>query len=141
VMRRRYLARMSGPLLDRVDIQLQVERVSLADFGQAGAEEDTASVAGRVREARGRQAERLQRFGLETNSQVPGRILRGDLRLAPAATRILDQSLERGVLTARGYDRVLRLAWTLADLGRRHAPDTNDIGQALGLRQAAAAAA
>jgi magnesium chelatase family protein len=141
VMRRRYLARMSGPLLDRVDIQLQVERVSLVDFGQAGAEEDTASVAGRVREARGRQAERLQRFGLETNSQVPGRILRGDLRLAPAATRILDQSLERGVLTARGYDRVLRLAWTLADLGRRHAPDTNDIGQALGLRQAAAAAA
>src|SRR6478609_10470202 len=141
VMRRRYLARMSGPLLDRVDIQLQVERVSLTDFGQSGAEEDTASVAGRVREARSRQAERLQRFGLETNSQVPGRILRGDLRLASAATRILDQSLERGVLTARGYDRVLRLAWTLADLGRRDAPDTNDIGQALGLRQAAAAVA
>ena len=141
VMRRRYLARMSGPLLDRVDIQLQVERVSLTDFGQSGAEEDTASVAGRVREARSRQAERLQRFGLETNSQVPGRILRGDLRLASAATRILDQSLERGVLTARGYDRVLRLAWTLADLGRRDAPDTNDIGQALGLRQATAAAA
>jgi len=141
VMRRRYLARMSGPLLDRVDIQLQVERVSLTDFGQSGAEEDTASVAGRVREARSRQAERLQRFGLETNSQVPGWILRGDLRLASAATRILDQSLERGVLTARGYDRVLRLAWTLADLGRRDAPDTNDIGQALGLRQATAAAA
>ncbi|MFF2344040.1 YifB family Mg chelatase-like AAA ATPase [Pseudarthrobacter sp. NPDC058119] len=141
VMRRRYLARMSGPLLDRVDIQLQVERVSLADFGQSGAEEDTASVAGRVLEARSRQAERLQRFGLETNSQVPGRILRGDLRLAPAATRILDHSLERGVLTARGYDRVLRLAWTLADLGRRDVPDSNDIGQALGLRQATAAAA
>ncbi|MBT2568309.1 YifB family Mg chelatase-like AAA ATPase [Arthrobacter sp. ISL-85] len=141
MMRRRYLARMSGPLLDRVDIQLQVERVSLAEFGQAGAEEDTASVARRVRDARVRQAERLQCFGLETNSQVPGRILRGELRLAPAATRILDQSLERGVLTARGYDRVLRLAWTLADLGHRDIPDTNDIGQALGLRQAAAAAA
>jgi len=141
MMRRRYLARMSGPLLDRVDIQLQVERVSLADFGQAGAEEDTASVADRVRDARARQEDRLQCFGLETNSQVPGRILRGELRLAPAATRILDQSLERGILTARGYDRVLRLAWTLADLGRRDTPDTNDIGQALGLRQAAAAAA
>ncbi|MGN7200885.1 YifB family Mg chelatase-like AAA ATPase [Arthrobacter sp. SAFR-044] len=141
MMRRRYLARMSGPLLDRVDIQLQVERVSLADFGQAGAEEDTASVADRVRDARARQEDRLQCFGLETNSQVPGRILRGELRLAPAATRILDQSLERGILTARGYDRVLRLAWTLADLGCRDTPDTNDIGQALGLRQAAAAAA
>lgn len=141
MMRRRYLARMSGPLLDRVDIQLQVERVSLAEFGQAGAEEDTASVARRVRDARARQAERLQPFGLETNAQVPGRILRGELRLPPAATRILDQSLERGVLTARGYDRVLRLAWTLADLGHHDIPDPNDIGQALGLRQAAAAAA
>ncbi|MHC6230614.1 YifB family Mg chelatase-like AAA ATPase [Arthrobacter sp. MMS24-T111] len=141
VMRRRYLARMSGPLLDRVDIQLQVERVSLAEFGQAGREEDTRTVARRVRAARERQGERLRSFGLETNSQVPGRILRGDLRLAPAATRILDQALERGVLTARGYDRVLRLAWTLADLGRRDLPDANDIGQALGLRQAAAAVA
>jgi magnesium chelatase family protein len=141
VMRRRYLARMSGPLLDRVDIQLQVERVSLAEFGQAGAEEGTASVARRVLDARARQAERLQCFGLETNSQVPGRILRGELRLPPAATRILDQSLERGILTARGYDRVLRLAWTLADLGHRATPDPNDIGQALGLRQAAAATA
>ncbi|MHC6592928.1 YifB family Mg chelatase-like AAA ATPase [Arthrobacter sp. C152] len=141
VMRRRYLARMSGPLLDRVDIQLQVERVSLAGFGQAGAEEDTAAVAARVLGARARQSERLRCFGLETNSQVPGRILRGELRLAPAATRILDLSLERGVLTARGYDRVLRLAWTLADLGHRQTPDVNDIGQALGLRQAAAVAA
>ncbi|MFF1880820.1 YifB family Mg chelatase-like AAA ATPase [Pseudarthrobacter sp. NPDC058196] len=141
VMRRRYLARMSGPLLDRVDIQLQVERVSLAEFGQAGGEEDTATVARRVRAARERQGERLRCFGLETNSQVPGRILRGDLRLAPASTRILDQALERGVLTARGYDRVLRLAWTLADLARRDIPDANDIGQALGLRQAAAAVA
>jgi magnesium chelatase family protein len=141
MMRRRYLARMSGPLLDRVDIQLQVERVSLAEFGQGGAEEDTASVAARVRNARGRQLERLAPFGLETNSQVPGRVLRGELRLPPAATRILDHSLERGVLTARGYDRVLRLAWTLADLGHRERPDMNDIGQALGLRQAAAVAA
>jgi len=141
MMRRRYLARMSGPLLDRVDIQLQVERVSLADFGQAGSEEDTASVARRVGDARRRQTERLMSLGLETNSQVPGRILRGELRLPATATRILDHSLERGVLTARGYDRVLRLAWTLADLAQRERPDTNDVGQALSLRQAASAAA
>ncbi|WP_314213425.1 YifB family Mg chelatase-like AAA ATPase [Pseudarthrobacter equi] len=141
MMRRRYLARMSGPLLDRVDIQLQVERVSLADFGQAGAEEDTASVARRVRDARQRQVQRLGPLGLETNSQVSGRVLRGELRLPPGVTRILDHSLERGILTARGYDRVLRLAWTLADLGLRDAPDVNDVGQALGLRQATAAAA
>lgn len=141
MMRRRYSARMSGPLLDRVDIQLQVERVSLADFGQCGNEEDTAAIAARVRQARQIQRERLLPYGLESNAQVPGRILRGKLRLEPAVTRILDQALERGVLTARGYDRVLRLAWTLADLAGRPRPDINDIGQALNLRQAAAVAA
>ncbi|MGK3650494.1 YifB family Mg chelatase-like AAA ATPase [Pseudarthrobacter enclensis] len=141
IMRRRYMARMSGPLLDRVDIQLQVDRVSLADFGQAGAEEGTAAVAGRVKAARLRQLDRLRPFGLDTNSQVSGRLLRGELRLKPPVTRILDHSLERGVLTARGYDRVLRLAWTLADLADRDLPDADHIGQALGLRQAAAVAA
>ncbi|WP_442545554.1 YifB family Mg chelatase-like AAA ATPase [Arthrobacter sp. KN11-1C] len=140
VMRRRYFGRMSGPLLDRVDIQLQVERVSLADFGQAGAEEDTATVASRVQAARSRQRQRLGSLGMETNSQVPGRLLRGELRLPSATTKILDTSLERGILTARGYDRVLRLAWTLADLGHRDQPHSDDIGQALGLRQAVAAA-
>lgn len=141
MMRRRYLGRLSGPLLDRVDIQLQVERVSLANFGQSGGEEDSAAVAGRVRAARVRQLQRLEPLGMETNSQVPGRVLRGELRLASETTRILDRSLERGALTARGYDRVLRLAWTLADLACRELPDTNDIGQALSLRQAASAAA
>lgn len=139
-MRRRYYGRMSGPLLDRVDIQLQVERVSLSAFGQGGTEEDTGTVAGRVAAARARQFERLGPLGMETNSQVPGRVLRGQLKLPPATTRILDASLERGILTARGYDRVLRLAWTLADLDSHHRPDGNHIGQALGLRQAAAAA-
>ncbi|MDI2023297.1 Competence protein ComM [Paenarthrobacter nicotinovorans] len=139
MMRRRYIGRMSGPLPDRVDIQLNVERVSLADFGHAGQEEDTRTVAERVLAARERQLMRLKNTGLETNSQVPGRILRGQLRLPPGTTRILDTALERGVLTARGYDRVLRLAWTLADLDRSERPDADHIGQALGLRQAAAA--
>ncbi|CAH0322322.1 Competence protein ComM [Microbacterium sp. Bi128] len=137
-MRRRYQARMSGPLLDRVDIQLEVERVSLAGFGQPAAEEGTASIAERVRAARTRQLDRLLPFGMETNAQVPGRLLRGSLRLDAPTTRILDYALERGVLTARGYDRVLRLAWTLADLSRHDVPDADDVGQALGLRQAAA---
>ncbi|MFE4198869.1 YifB family Mg chelatase-like AAA ATPase [Paenarthrobacter sp. NPDC056912] len=140
MMRRRYFGRMSGPLLDRVDIQLQVERVSLADFGQAGGEEDTRTVATRVLAARHRQLERLANLGLETNSQVPGRTLRGELKLPSGTTRILDTALERGALTARGYDRVLRLAWTLADLGHSKMPDSDHIGQALGLRHTAAAA-
>ena len=135
-VRRRYLSRLSGPLLDRVDIQLEVERVSLADFGQPAAEEDSATIARRVAAARTCQLGRLAPFGFETNAQVPGRLLRGALRLGPPTTRILDHALERGVLTARGYDRVLRLAWTLADLAGRDLPGPDDIGHALSLRQA-----
>lgn len=137
-MRRRYLGRLSGPLLDRVDIQLHVERVSLAAFGRSEAQEPSAVISRRVGEARVRQLERLRPFGWETNSQVPGRLLRGELRLAAPTVRILDHALERGVLTARGYDRVLRLAWTLADLSDRTAPTADDVGQALTLRQSAA---
>ncbi len=140
MMRRRYQARMSGPLLDRVDIQL-ASRAGVARRTSASPRprKDTASIAERVRAARARQLDRLLPFGMETNAQVPGRLLRGALRLDAPTTRILDYALERGVLTARGYDRVLRLAWTLADLSRRDVPDADDVGQALGLRQAAAA--
>jgi len=77
---------------------------------------------------------------METNAQVPGRVLRGALRLCAPTTRILDHALERGVLTARGYDRVLRLSWTLADLDLRDVPEADDIGLALNLRQATVAA-
>ncbi|GAA2853899.1 YifB family Mg chelatase-like AAA ATPase [Paenarthrobacter ilicis] len=140
MLRRRYLGRISGPLLDRVDIQLHVERVSLADFGSGGDGEDSGTVARRVRGARAVQLERLAPLGLETNSQVPGRVLRGGFRLEPGTTRILDTALERGNLTARGYDRVLRLAWTLADLDQMDRPGADHIGQGLALRQAASAA-
>ena len=90
--------------------------VSLADFGQPVAEEGTASIAARVRAARDRQLERLLPFGMETNSQVPGRVAAWS-----AAAQCPDHphpGLRPGtrILTARGYDRVLRLAWTLADL-------------------------
>lgn len=140
IMRRRYLARLSGPLLDRVDIQLEVERISLADFGASVPGESTDTIARRVMDARNRQRDRLGPLRIETNAQVPGPVLRGALRLASHTTRILDLALERGSLTARGYDRVLRLGWTLADLSGRDAPHADDIGQALGLRQATAVA-
>ena len=138
-MRRRYQARMSGPLLDRVDIQLEVERVSLADFGQPAAEEGTASIAD--------MSARPGTVGSDPAAAVragdqragAGAAAARSPRLDASTTRVLDYALERGTLTARGYDRVPRLAWTLADLSRRDVPDTDDVGQALGLRQAAAA--
>lgn len=137
--KRRYFGRLSGPLLDRVDIQLRVDKVSALDFAQAPLGEATADVAPRVLSARERQALRLRPFGLETNAQVPGRLLRGQLRLEQSATAALDRAMVANTLTARGFDRVLRLAWSIADLAGLERPGGDEVGEALLLRQAVAA--
>lgn len=132
--RRRYLARLSGPLLDRVDLQVEVHPVTRLDTVDQTEREGTVAVAGRVLQAREAARERLASTGWSTNSEVPGTWLRGRLGGRPALMRDLDAALDRGALSLRGADRVLRVAWTLADLGGRTSPEVDDIGQALVLR-------
>ncbi|MFF3995698.1 YifB family Mg chelatase-like AAA ATPase [Streptomyces cyaneofuscatus] len=132
---RRYQARLSGPLLDRVDLRVEVEPVDRADLlEQGGRGESTAVVAARVREARARAAERLAGTPWTTNSEVPGHELRTRLLAAPGALAAAERDLERGILTARGLDRVLRVAWTVADLRGAPRPEDRDIAVALELR-------
>ncbi|MGF1339436.1 YifB family Mg chelatase-like AAA ATPase [Streptomyces flavovirens] len=132
---RRYQARLSGPLLDRVDLRVEVEPVGRADLmGGGGRGESSAEVAVRVREARVRAAERLAGTPWTTNSEVPGHELRTRLTAAPGALMAAERDMERGLLTARGLDRVLRVAWTLADLRAADRPDASDIAVALELR-------
>lgn len=133
--RRRYFGKLSGPLLDRVDIQLQVNRVQLSQLKDTQTGETSAAVALRVLAAREKAQERLQRFALTTNAELTGRILRGPLKLAGQTTTLLDRAMGTGVLSARGYDRVLRLAWTLADLQGAESPSSDDVDLALTLRQ------
>lgn len=132
---RRYQARLSGPLLDRVDLRVEVEPVDRADLlEQGGRGEPTAVVAARVREARARAAERLAGTPWTTNSEVPGHELRTRLLAAPGALAAAERDLERGLLTARGLDRVLRVAWTVADLRGAPRPEARDVAVALELR-------
>ncbi|MFE1729972.1 YifB family Mg chelatase-like AAA ATPase [Streptomyces bacillaris] len=132
---RRYQARLSGPLLDRVDLRVEVEPVDRADLlKQGGRGEPTAVVAARVREARARAAERLAGTPWTTNSEVPGHALRTRLLAAPGALAAAERDLERGLLTARGLDRVLRVAWTVADLRGAPRPEARDVAVALELR-------
>ena len=133
--RRRYFGRLSGPLLDRVDIQLQVNRLSLLELSDTGPRDSTAVVAERVRLARERQRRRLSGYGLARNADVTGKLLRGIFRLPTADRVLLDKALESGTLTGRGYDRVLRLSWTLADLAGRARPGSKDVAVALTMRQ------
>ncbi|MGW3319560.1 YifB family Mg chelatase-like AAA ATPase [Streptomyces fungicidicus] len=132
---RRYQARLSGPLLDRVDLRVEVDRVTRTELTAAGVRgETTATVADRVRAARDRAATRLTGTPWRSNSEIPGRELRSRWRAAPGAMDDAERSLERGVLTARGLDRVLRVAWTVADLAGHDRPDATDVALALQLR-------
>lgn len=142
--RRRYLARLSGPLLDRVDVQLRVQRVTAAHLRaaqQRHAESPetqltTAVARLRVREARAAAAERLAGTPWRLNNEVPGEWLRArERRPGPAAMTALDRALERGGITMRGYDRVLRVAWSIADIEGASMPTSEHLGQALFLRK------
>lgn len=128
--RRRYFGKLSGPLLDRVDLQLEV----LPAHADDAPGERSAAVAERVRHARGAAVERLAGTGWRTNAQVSGRWLRDRLGPRRSLMTDLDRALDRGTLSLRGVDRVLRVAWTLADLEGRAAPSRDDVGRALLLR-------
>lgn len=130
--RRRYAAKLSGPLLDRVDVQVTVHPVSRAALDRPA--ESTAVVAARVAAARGAQGERLAGTPWQVNAQVPGGWIRDRLGADRTLLRDVDRALDAGTLSLRGADRVLRIAWTLADLAGRPAPSNDDIGSALLLR-------
>lgn len=137
--RRRYIGRLSGPLLDRIDIQYRVNRITSAQLRVStdSARPTSASTRGRVLAARAAAGERLAGTAWSLNSHVPGSWLRGPRTRLPASdTTAIDRALERGGVTMRGYDRVLRLAWTIADLEGVDRPRAAQIGQALYLRRA-----
>ncbi|WP_431037134.1 YifB family Mg chelatase-like AAA ATPase [Streptomyces sp. P6-2-1] len=132
---RRYQARISGPLLDRVDLHVRVDPIGRAELHRDRSDnESTSVVAARVREARERALARYRDEPWHCNSEVPGHELRTRWPLAPGALDTVARDLERGLLTARGLDRVLRVAWTLADLAGHDRPDAAALALALELR-------
>ena len=131
----RYLGRLSGPLLDRVDLRIEMRAASRADLhGDPAGAEGTAAVAARVLAARERMAARLAGTPWRVNAEVPGHVLRREWRLPWDVVAEAEQLLDRGALTARGVDRVVRVAWTLADLAGRDRPDAGDVRVALDSR-------
>ncbi|GED97617.1 YifB family Mg chelatase-like AAA ATPase [Gordonia crocea] len=130
VARRRYLGRLSGPLMDRIDIRVRMNPPgNTALLTESG--ESSAAVRGRVVAARSAAVDRWSGHGWRSNAEVPGTVLRGEFRLAPAAMRPVELFLRDGRVTARGADRALRLSWTLADLRGAELPVEDDVAQAL----------
>lgn len=134
--KRRYLSRLSGPLLDRVDLRVRMRPSSAVPLNDLThpEPEPTATVRARVHAARDRAAARWKPHGWQTNSQVPGPALRREFALPRPTTSLLDRTLASGSLTARGADRCLRVAWTLADLAALPQPGPDQIATALHFR-------
>lgn len=130
----RYLAKISGPIADRIDIRVRLHPVQRLDPAGQGVV-DSATARAQVTEARKRQQQRFVDQAWRYNSETPGAWLRsGPGRLPPQHTAVLDAALQQGKLTLRGYDRVLRVAWTIADLAGAARPEREHIATALSLR-------
>jgi magnesium chelatase family protein len=132
-VRRRYLGRLSGPLLDRVDLRVQMHAVTTGALTDEPGE-STEEVRMRVAAARAAAIERWSQFGWHTNAEVPGPALRQQFRLSRDAVAPLERALRRGVLTARGADRTLRVAWSLSDLAGTSSPGPDAVLAAMGFR-------
>lgn len=134
IARRRYQSRLSGPLLDRVDLVIDLQpplRGALLDHSVR--EEASAAVAQRVLVARERAAARWTTATL--NSEVSAKELREGWQPGGHSRAMLAKAYDSGRLTGRGYERVLRVAWTIADLGGRDEPSFDDLAEALAFRQ------
>lgn len=139
--RRRYRQRLSGPLMDRIDLSVTMHPVPRAHLlaDPAGpAPEGSAAVAARVALARRAAERRWAAHGWRRNADASGAVLRSAPWRPPrGALRLVEAALERGVLSARGFDRVLRVAWSIADLAGRESPGEQDLAEAIGYRTGA----
>lgn len=135
----RYKSRISGPLMDRIDIQVEVPRIKYQDLSAAGIEgksgnETSAEIKSRVEIARLVQKQRLDGSGIFTNSQMGNREIRRYCRLEGRAVDLIKQAFDRLRLSARAYSRIIKVARTIADLQGEENIKENHIAEAIQYR-------
>jgi magnesium chelatase family protein len=131
---RKYLMRISGPLLDRIDLHVEVPRLSPNELLTKSAGESSVTVRERVVRSRERQMQRLAGEGLTCNAQMGARHLRAHCDLEDGARDLLKTAINQLALSARAYDRILKVARTIADLDNADTIQLHHIAEAINYR-------
>jgi magnesium chelatase family protein len=132
-----YRQKLSGPLLDRIDLRLRVPRLTKQELIGIGEGERSDDVRARVVDARERQRGRLAPLGFGSNADVPGPVARREVHMTTDAERVLGDAVEAMHLTGRGFDRALKVARTIADLAGADRVDRPHVAEALSYRHGA----
>lgn len=131
----RYRKRLSGPLLDRIDLAIEVPRVSTESLQEYTPAEPSESVRKRVQAARDRQLARYKGTSIITNAEASSQMVRDHLKLDHASKELLAKAIDRFKLSARAYIRVLKVSQTIADVDGQETVTENHIAEALQYRQ------
>jgi magnesium chelatase family protein len=134
---RRYSTKLSGPLLDRIDIRLQVDPPTRTELASTELGESSSTVRERVGQARKLAVARFSKYPWSLNSEIPAKFLRNEFRAEKSAMSLLHIQLEKENLSARGFHKVLRLAWSIADSQQHEVPIKADVERAISLRMGA----
>ena len=130
----RYLSRISGPLLDRIDLHINVPAVKYKELSQDDRAEESSSIRERILAARDRQFRRLEAFGLYCNAQMTPRTLRRFCKLDSDSEKQMENAITKLGLSARAYDRVLRVSRTIADLESSEKIQARHVSEAIQYR-------
>ena len=131
-----YLGKISGPLLDRIDLHVEVPPVPLSTLDAAPDGDSSAAIKARVLEARARQRARLAPLGLATNAQLRHRHLRKYARLSEPAVALLHAAMEQLGVSARAHDKLIKISRTIADLAGAEEVEPAHVAEAIQYRSA-----
>ena len=130
----RYRAKISGPLLDRIDVQIEVPAVPFRELSTDRSQESSTAIRSRVMNARAVQRARYLAEGIACNAELSPKLVRKYCRVDDASKRLLELAMQRLGLSARAYGRILKVARTIADLDGRDAIQSTDVAEAIAYR-------